>query len=43
MAQVTAGCETMNFSKICGQSAQSISAAQPGKGRTLGTRDQRPR
>ena len=32
MAQVTAGCETMNLSRNCAQLAQSISAAQPGSG-----------
>ena len=32
IAQVTAGCETMNFSRNCAQLAQSISAAQAGSG-----------
>ena len=30
MAQVTAGCETMNFRMNCAQLVQSISAAQVG-------------
>ena len=32
MAQVTAGCETMNLSSTCGQPLHPISAAQPGSG-----------
>ena len=31
IAQVTAGCETMNFSTTCAQPSQPISAAQPGR------------
>ena len=31
IAQVTAGCETMNFSATCAQLSQSISAAQAGR------------
>ena len=32
IAQVTAGCETMNLRKSCAQFAQSISAAHSGSG-----------
>src|SRR5262249_9711498 len=43
IAHATAGCETMNFKRSCGQLAQSISAAQAGKGERANFRISSPR